>query len=431
MATDERSAAMNFRAGYACVNLDTPGKYRTCRQSNLTREVWESLIRANLGTLREMALYNQKHRLSLYRISSDLIPFGSAEVLDFDWAAQFAPEFAELKKLLRRTRFSMHPGQYTVLSSPDEGVIRRSILDLEYHVKVLQLLGATRENKLVIHIGGVYGDKPAAMERFVNTANALAPPIREHLILENDERMYHIADLLAIGQKTGLPVIFDNLHHQINPPPEGRSPAEWIDAVGATWQAADGRQIIHYSEQAPGKRAGAHSEAVTIDAFLDFINGLSRPIDIRLEVKDKNRSAEKVRMVLYKDIRLAEIIWARSKYSVLAKSQPIYQEIRRLLKAKEASDFLQIARLLESAQALPPSNGDAINAAEHVWGYFKDRVTTKERETFLEAIRRMQAGEITDPEVRKLLRRMLRKYPHPYLEQSYYFDQAGPWGPAL
>lgn len=430
MAFAEYTDRMDFRAGYACVNLDTPGKYRTCRQINLTPEVWEALIRANLETLREMAVYNRKHRLSLYRISSDLIPFGSAGVLDFDWATHFAAELAELKKLLARTRFSMHPGQYTVLNSPDPGVVSRSILDLEYHVKVLKLLGATRENKLVIHIGGIYGNKAVAMDRFVTTANALAPQIREHLILENDERMYHIADLLEIGQRTGLPVIFDNLHHLMNPPPIQRSTAEWIEAAEDTWQTPDGLQIIHYSEQAPGKRIGAHSETVSIDAFLDFIHGLSHPIDIMLEVKDKNRSAEKIRMVLNRDIRLAEVIWARSKYSVLAKSQPIYQEIRRLLKAKEASDFLKIARLLETAQGLPDSTGDAINAAEHVWGYFKDRVTEKERETFLEAIRRMQAGETTDHQIRQLLLRMLRKYPHPYLEQSYYFDEAGPWAPS-
>ena len=191
-------------------------------------------------------------------------------------------------------------------------------------------------------------------------------------------------------------------------------------------------QKVHYSQQNPGKKPGAHSDSIRINHFIEFYEALEREdLDIMLEVKDKNRSAEKIRMVLNKDIRLAEIIWARSKYSVLAKSQPIYQEIRRLLKAKEQSDFLQVARLLEKAQALPQSNGDAINAAEHVWGYFKDRVTVQERETFLKMIHAMQTGEATDLQIRQLLRKMLRKYPHSYLEQSYYFDQTGPWGPSL
>lgn len=411
-----------FRAGYACVNLDTPGVFRTCRQSNLTPEKWQELIDSNLKTLREMIRYNHKHQLTLYRISSDLIPFGSADILTFDWAEHFKNQFDELKKLLTGIRFSMHPGQYTVLNSPDDGVVERSIRDLDYHVKVLQLLGATPENKLVLHIGGIYGDKSAAIDRFIRTAGKLSPQILDHLIIENDERLFHIEDLLAISSETGIPVIFDNLHHQINPPPDPQAMAHWIGRAGETWRERDGRPIIHYSEQAPGKRTGAHSDSVSIDSFLQFIATLPEPIDIMLEVKDKNRSAEKIRMVLEGDIRLAEKIWARSKYSVLAKSQPIYQTIRRLLKEKGGSDFLQIARLLEEAASLPSSTGDAVNAAEHVWGYFKDKVTEKERSDFLAKIAQMHEGTLTDYQIRQFLRKMLKKYPHDYLNESYYFN---------
>ena len=35
-----------------------------------------------------------------------------------------------------------------------------------------EILGRLNENKLVIHIGGGYGDKPAATKRFVATVKA-------------------------------------------------------------------------------------------------------------------------------------------------------------------------------------------------------------------------------------------------------------------
>ena len=124
-----------FRVGYACLNSDVKTKYRTCRQRNLTIEKWHELIKINLSVLKEMIEYNRKMKLSMYRISSDLIPFGSADVLDYDWANIFQKEFAELRELLKnRIRFSMHPGQYTVLNSLSADVVERALNGLEYLV---------------------------------------------------------------------------------------------------------------------------------------------------------------------------------------------------------------------------------------------------------------------------------------------------------
>lgn len=422
----ERNPRSGFRVGYACLNPDVPNIYKTCRQSNLTLEKWHDLIEGNLETLGAMVRYNRKHKLSLYRISSDLIPFGSADVLAYDWAKDFAPVFEKLKALLGRIRFSMHPGQYTVLNSPDPNVVRNAIKDLEYHVRVMELLGATRQNKLVLHIGGVYGDKPAAMDRFAEAASRLDQRIRDHLIIENDERLYTIADVLWISERTGLPVIFDNLHHQINPPPEACSMAQWITRAGATWQEEDGRQIIHYSEQARGKRPGAHSVTVDSRSFLQFIDTLDQPLDIMLEVKDKNRSAEKLQMILQGDVKLAETLWARHKYSVLAKSQPIYREIRMLLKQKDQADLERVAQLFEQAQTLPHSPGDAVNAAEHVWGYFKKQATAKEKDTFRQMLEAGVPDEPSEMKIRSYLKKILKKYPNTYLESSYYFNETPP-----
>lgn len=414
-----------FRVGYACLNSDVSSKYRTCRQSNLTTEKWHDLIETNLSVLKEMIQYNRKMKLSMYRISSDLIPFGSADLLDYDWANIFQEEFAGLRKLLKNNiRFSMHPGQYTVLNSLSSDVVERAIKDLEYHVKVMKLLGATRKNKVVLHIGGIYGDKPSAIKRFVQVANDLDQSILDHLIIENDERSYNIKDVLEISAQTGIPVVFDNLHHEINLPEEMRPMKEWIEAAGKTWQPEDGRQIIHYSQQAEGKRTGAHSATINSNLFLEFLKNLEQPLDIMLEVKDKNRSAEKLQMILNQDIKMAERLWARQKYSMLSKSQPNYQEVRQLLKDKENVDFKRIAELFEETEKLAHSPGDAVNAADHVWGYFKKQATDQEKNDFRKLLDIGIPDSKSELIVRKYLNKMLKKYPNGYLEESYYFNES-------
>ncbi|WP_171031372.1 hypothetical protein [Ruoffia tabacinasalis] len=97
-------------------------------------------------------------------------------------------------------------------------------------------------------------------------------------------------DVLTISEQTGSPAIFDNLHHEVRLPIDDTSLSDYIQASGRTWQPADGRQKIHYSQQAPGKKAGAHFETIANQPFIKFLEQLppDQPIDIMLEVKDKN-----------------------------------------------------------------------------------------------------------------------------------------------
>jgi UV DNA damage endonuclease len=91
-----------------------------------------------------------------------------------------------------------------------------------------------------------------------------------------------------------IPVVFDNLHHALNPSSLSRTPSEWIAACAATWRKRDGTPKIHYSQQAPDKSAGSHSETIHLPTFLRFYKRLPAiGLDIMLEVKDKNRSALK------------------------------------------------------------------------------------------------------------------------------------------
>ena len=72
-------------------------------------------------------------------------------------------------------------------------------------------------------MGGVYGDRESARSRFVSAFERLPMAARRRLVLENDDVRFGIADTLWVHNRTGVPLVFDNLHHRLNNP-DGRPP---------------------------------------------------------------------------------------------------------------------------------------------------------------------------------------------------------------
>ena len=283
--------------GYACLTVGVPYTgQKSCIMKNASKEKLLSLIEHNLRSLENIIDYNIENNIRLFRISSDLIPFGSSPVNNLSWWDIFASEILKIGKKINNSgiRVSMHPGQYTVLNSPNVEVVKRAIDDLSYHTQVLGSLGVGAEHKIVLHIGGMYNDKKQAIKRFIANYHQLDEAIKQRLVLENDDKSYNIGDVLEIATNIDAPVIFDNLHNKINSFDKIKSDYFWINECKKTWQEKDGYQKIHYSQQDPLKRLGAHSTSIGINEFIDFYENLERKdLDIMLEVKDKNLSALK------------------------------------------------------------------------------------------------------------------------------------------
>ena len=184
----------------------------------------------------------------------------------------------------------MHPDQFVLLNAPDKGILQRSIADLVYQVQVLDLMGLDRSAKVQVHVGGVYGDKPASIDRFVKQYDLLDTTIRDRLVIENDERLYTLNDCLAIHERTGIPVIADTFHHSLHN--TGEQFTSLLDPVRKTWKAHDGIPMVDYSLQEPGKRVGAHALHIEAEDFRQFLKEtMPADFDIMLEIKDKEKSA--------------------------------------------------------------------------------------------------------------------------------------------
>jgi UV DNA damage endonuclease len=413
--------------GYACLNIGTPGtKMRSVMQRNATAEKLTEVTAHNLAALEKMIDYNRKNNIKLFRISSDLIPFGSSPVNMLPWWDIHQEAFQSIGAKIEKSgmRVSFHPGQYTVLNSPTEDVVARAIQDLDYHNKMLECLGVGNAHKIILHVGGSYGDKTAAMERFAANFERLSDAVKHRLVIENDDRLYNIEEVLELANQLEIPAVFDNLHHAVNPLPAGGTDNYWIREAGKTWKEEDGRQKIHYSQQAPGKRPGAHTDTIVLDTFLDFYGKLEeKQIDIMLEVKDKNLSTVKcVNAILpEKRLSLLEKEWGRYKYIILEKSAADYQSIRTLLKDKLAYPVTEFYQLIEDALAKETLPGGAENAALHVWGYFKNKATEKERDQFQSHLEKYRNGNGSLATVKKQLLKLAEKYEEAYLLQSLYF----------
>lgn len=87
------------------------------------------------------------------------------------------------------------------MSSKDPKVIANSIRDLEHHAQVLNLMNLGPDSVMIIHGGGVYGDKCSALERLKTNIRNLEPSIKQRLVLENCEMCYTVEDLLPICQE--------------------------------------------------------------------------------------------------------------------------------------------------------------------------------------------------------------------------------------
>ena len=416
-----------MRIGYACLTLGVAGtEYRTCLQKNAGESILLELIGHNLKALEQAIIYNIRSNIRLFRISSDLIPFGSSPANQLDWAAVFAADWQRIAILIRDggLRVSMHPGQYTVLNSPRVEVAARAVDDLIYHARVLDCLELDPSHKIILHIGGQYDDKATAIERFCANWLNLPPAVRQRLVIENDDRSYTIDDVFEIGQKMAIPVVFDNLHHLLNHRPGYLDPLVWINRCQILWQKDDGAQKIHYSQQDAAKKGGSHSKTIAVQEFVDFYHSLAREdLDIMLEVKDKNLSARKCLICVAEkpSIKALEEEWARYKYKVLEQSPADYLAIRELLKDKGGDCRLAFYRLIEHALQVSPTPGHVENAAMHVWGYFKNQVSEPEKKKLLNGLDRFRAGLSTIKPVKSQLQKLAVKYEENYLIESYYF----------
>lgn len=292
--------------GYACINM-TLGKEKITTNRSMIKNTFlkkgtsyaSELAYKNVVDLEKILKWNVKNGIYFFRISSDIFPWAS------EYDLESLPQIHLIRIVLQRigkfvqennVRITCHPGPFNVLGSINDDVVRRTIIDLELHAKLFDLMGLTKTpfNKINIHCNGTYGNKEATMERFCRNFDRLSDSVKSRLTIENDDKasMYSVKDLMQIHNTIGIPIVFDYHHHQFCT--GDLSEEEALNLAVSTWKNGI-TPVVHYSES---KSLHESDTKIKPQAHSDYIHTLPNTygldVDIMLETKQKELALLKV-----------------------------------------------------------------------------------------------------------------------------------------
>jgi UV DNA damage endonuclease len=186
--------------------------------------------------------------LRMVRLSSDILPVYTQPDFSYFWrrtdvVRYLESNFRKVGDLARdrNVRLSMHPGQFTVLASINEGIVGRSIEEFEYHADMVRYMGygkSFQDFKINVHISGKQGP-----EGIRSAYKRLTPEARNCITIENEENAWGINDCLSISDI--VPIVLDVHHHWIREGEYINPTDDRVSRVVDSWRGL--RPTCHYS----------------------------------------------------------------------------------------------------------------------------------------------------------------------------------------
>ena len=334
------------KIGFACKWIDTPDQVNgikstdDCKQYNtgtttvawLKRQsqqvaeekLWD-LMKGNIESTRKLVERVGKldEPLRMVRISSDILPVYTQPDFAYFWrlpdvCAYMEKEFARVGDSARsaNVRLSMHPGQFTVLASENDGIVGRSIEEFEYHADMARMMGYGKkfqDFKINVHISGKRGP-----EGIRAAYKKLSQEARNCITIENEENSWGINDCLSISDI--VPIVLDIHHHWIREGEYILPDDPRVKRVVDSWRGV--RPTCHFSvsredylvghdtsvapdhtrlllEGYKKQKLRAHSDFYWNKEVNDWAIGFTNQFDIMCESKGKNLAS----MELYKQLK--------------------------------------------------------------------------------------------------------------------------------
>lgn len=259
----------------------------------------EQLCLANCKDMIKMLRWNDKYNIKFLRLSSEAFPFASHAEYGYKLAPFASEALAEVGKVVAELghRVTTHPGQFTQLGSPRKEVVENALRDLEYHDEMLSLLKLPpqqdRDAVMILHMGGMFGDKAATLDRFRENYQKLPQGIKNRLVLENDDMSWHMHDLLPICKELNIPFVLDFHHHNIIFDPEKiregtKEVMDYYPEILETWRRKNITPKMHYSEGTPAaitktQRRKHNPRPATLPPC-------PNDMDLMIEAKDKEQA---------------------------------------------------------------------------------------------------------------------------------------------
>ena len=259
------------RIGFACKWIDGPSQINGIKQTDTakqyntstttvawlkrqTREVaeqklWDLMV-GNLDAVQKLVdrVGELDENRRMVRLSSDILPVYTEPTFSYFWRRPDVIDYLDRNFILvgdsaraSNTRLSMHPGQFTVLSSVNEGIVQRSIEEFEYHADMVRYMGygkAFQDFKINVHISGKQGP-----QGIISALQRLTPEARNCITIENDENCWGIDSSLELEKHCAL--VLDIHHHWIRTGDYIQPTDDRIKRVIDSWRGV--RPTCHYS----------------------------------------------------------------------------------------------------------------------------------------------------------------------------------------
>ncbi|WP_210367147.1 UV DNA damage repair endonuclease UvsE [Bacillus sp. REN3] len=239
----------------------------------------EQIAVSNLDHSLRLLRHNKANDVHFYRLSSRLIPLANHEELsDWDFMQALKEPLKEIAAFLQENpmRVDFHPDHFVLLNTQKKETLNTSVKTLAMHYALLRGMAIDPEHRCVLHVGGVYGDKEKALERFIENFGLIAQKLQKMIILENDDTSFTLHDTLYLCEKLGIPLVFD-YHHHLAHHADGNWQEQW-ERVIATWQDSKLPVKMHISSPRSEKEFRAHAEYVDVNMFMEFLDGIKGSI---------------------------------------------------------------------------------------------------------------------------------------------------------
>jgi len=277
------------------------------------QKLWDLMVQNIESTYRLVErVGNLNESLRMVRLSSDILPVYTEHTWSYFWrkpdvVAYLEGRLAEVGRLARsrNVRLSFHPGQFTVLASDNDDIVRRSIEEFEYHADMIRYMGYGRtfqDFKCNVHIAGRRG-----AEGIRAVYPKLSTEARNTITIENEEMKHGLSDCLELADI--LPIVLDIHHHFIREGEYIASDDRRVQQVKESWRGL--RPTCHYSVSREDYLVGhsgdslpqltvllesgykksklrAHSDFYWNDSVNDWALTFLESFDIMCEAKGKN-----------------------------------------------------------------------------------------------------------------------------------------------
>lgn len=315
-----------MRTGFCCFVLNKDGsrvkgtEFKNTTQTAIrklsdkqAREKLKSICNHNvmaiLNSINWVAKLPEDQRM--FRIGSDVFPFWDHSEFEHFFDDEFmAPLKFGLAKAGDKARehnirLSFHPSQYCVINSETADVVEKSLVQLECHAKIVEMMGfgkTKQDFKINIHLNG---------RSDVIPVDKMSPVLKNCLTFENDERTGTLDRVLEICEKYDFPVVLDIHHYWCSTGEYIFRDDPRVQRVIDTWPAGV-RPVMHISQSrdefcsdkldAPNRDEllktcnqrdlNKHSDMIDNEAIVEYIVDQFRSeFDFQVEAKNKSNAS--------------------------------------------------------------------------------------------------------------------------------------------